>query len=121
MKMHFSLYSNCAFVLLFCFSVSASPILIEGLAPSIVGVEVEDRIANPSSAESRSAAAAARNPSSAASKSLMDELVPAVVGVEVEDRISNPSSSSSSSLSSDLVSIGDMFAPDVTSVDVSDE
>jgi len=116
-----ALLANCAFVLLFCFSVSASPILIDGLAPSIIGVEVEDRIANPSSAESRSAAAA-RNPSSAASKSLMDELVPAVVGVEVEDRISNPSSSSSSSsLSSDLVSIGDMFAPDVTSVDVSDE
>jgi len=119
MKMHLSLYSNCAFVLLFCFSVSSSPILIDELAPSIVGVEVEDRIANPPSTESRSAASAARNPSS-----LIDELVPAVVGVEVEDRISNPSSaasSSSSSLSSDLVSIDDMLSPDVTSVDVSDE
>jgi len=46
-----SLLRLYSFVSLYCFAfVLSSPILIDELSPSIVGVEVEDRIANPSPA-----------------------------------------------------------------------
>lgn len=113
--------TKCAFVLLFCFSANPSPILIDDLAPSIIGVAVEDRIANPPSAIASEGRAAARPAMGSAI-----ELLPSVIGVEVEDRIAVPSSgaassSSSSATSSDLVSIDGLLSPDVTSVDVSDE
>merc|ERR1712142_807818 len=98
---------------------NASPVLSLELEPSVIGVEVEDRIANPASASSASSSVAAAA-SSSSGGSILDDLVPSIIGVEVEDRIANPASSSASS-SSGVGSIGDIFAPDVTSVDVKGE
>jgi len=127
------LFLNCALmaiILFFARFSNASPVLSLELEPSVIGVEVEDRIANPASASSASSSVSAAASSSvvvsAASSSsggsILDDLVPSIIGVEVEDRIANPASSSASASSSSGVgSIGDIFAPDVTSVDVKDE
>lgn len=141
--MGFHHFANCVFIsVLFCYLANSSPILIDELEPVVIGVEVEDRIANPASSSSSSssaslvvsAASSSLSASSGVAGSILDELVPSIHGVEVEDRIANPaassvvSSSSSSSVVSDSssaytgsVSIGDLFGPDIHGVDIKDE
>ena len=132
-----------AFALFFCFATAfSSPILIDELAPSVIGVESESRIAYPASvgaaANPASVVVAAVNPAPEVA-SLGIDLSPSIFGVEIEDRIANPSvapaaeevpvndgkaeasSSSSSSTFGEMISIDGIFDPDVTSIDVHDE